>query len=216
MRYLTILLPLLLLSACASSHQAAPPAADAPSVSLLKSMLVGSFSSAAHAAADKDYRDIRLHMSPIWESRNDGPWLYVEQAVASDEAHPYRQRIYRLSMLGENTFQSEIFELAESPEGAQKFAGAWSNPTLLAGVSPETITPKQGCEVILKWFPTEHAFKGSTLAANCTSGFRGAAYATSQITLTDGLLTSWDRGYDAAGKQVWGAEKGGYRFIREP
>jgi hypothetical protein len=27
-------------------------------------------------------------------------------------------------------------------------------------------------------------------------------------------MTSWDRGFDAAGRQVWGSEAGGYRFER--
>ena len=30
----------------------------------------------------------------------------------------------------------------------------------------------------------------------------------------DDRLLSWDRGFDAAGKQVWGAEKGPYEFLR--
>lgn len=215
MRIVLALAVLSALSACASSPRATPAAADGPSVSTLRSMLTGSFSSAAQAAGDPDYRDIRLHMTPIWTDRIDGPWLYVEQAMASDAAHPYRQRIYRLSSLGDGLFQSEIFELTEKPEDALRYAGAWKTPALLGELTPQTLHAKQGCEVVLKWFPGEHAFKGSTLGANCVSAFRGAAYATSQITLTDGLLVSWDRGFDAAGKQTWGAEKGGYRFVRE-
>jgi CpeT protein len=27
-------------------------------------------------------------------------------------------------------------------------------------------------------------------------------------------LLSWDRGWDVNGKQVWGAEKGGYIFVK--
>jgi hypothetical protein len=29
------------------------------------------------------------------------------------------------------------------------------------------------------------------------------------------MMLSWDRGYNADGKQVWGAEKGGYRFVKK-
>lgn len=29
-------------------------------------------------------------------------------------------------------------------------------------------------------------------------------------------MLSWDRGWNDAGEQVWGAEKGGYHFEREP
>jgi hypothetical protein len=27
-------------------------------------------------------------------------------------------------------------------------------------------------------------------------------------------LTTWDRGFDESDKHVWGAEKGGYEFVR--
>jgi hypothetical protein len=30
-----------------------------------------------------------------------------------------------------------------------------------------------------------------------------------------GKIVSWDRGFDASGAQVWGAEKGGYIFLNE-
>jgi hypothetical protein len=43
---------------------------------------------------------------------------------------------------------------------------------------------------------------------------RGASYATSEVVITDEQLLSWDRGWDANGKQVWGAETGGYIFVK--
>jgi hypothetical protein len=30
------------------------------------------------------------------------------------------------------------------------------------------------------------------------------------------MMVSWDRGYNDEGEQVWGAEKGGYRFVKRP
>jgi hypothetical protein len=29
------------------------------------------------------------------------------------------------------------------------------------------------------------------------------------------MMLSWDRGYNKDDKQVWGAEKGGYRFVKK-
>jgi hypothetical protein len=43
---------------------------------------------------------------------------------------------------------------------------------------------------------------------------RGASYATSEVVLRDDGLDTWDRGFDDAGKQVWGATKGAYQFRR--
>lgn len=58
------------------------------------------------------------------------------------------------------------------------------------------------------------SFVGRTEGNGCASELRGAAYATSEITLTASEMVSWDRGFNSAGKQVWGAPTGGYRFKR--
>ena len=49
----------------------------------------------------------------------------------------------------------------------------------------------------------------------CASDLRGAAYATSEVTITPQFVLSWDRGFDNTGKQVWGATEGPYVFLRE-
>jgi len=60
----------------------------------------------------------------------------------------------------------------------------------------------------------EDTYEGSTEGNNCESDLRGAKYATSEVKISKDGIISWDRGYDAEGKQVWGAEKGGYIFKR--
>lgn len=57
--------------------------------------------------------------------------------------------------------------------------------------------------------------RGATTGDGCGSALRGAAYATSEVVLTPDTLRSWDRGYDKAGKQVWGAVKGPYVFVKQ-
>ena len=58
-------------------------------------------------------------------------------------------------------------------------------------------------------------YTGGTEANKCPSDLRGAKYTTTKIVLKKGELRSWDQGFDATGKQVWGATKGGYIFIRQ-
>ena len=53
---------------------------------------------------------------------------------------------------------------------------------------------------------------GRTLGDLCKSTLRGAAYATSVVSIGRAALVSWDRGFDESGKQVWGAVKSGYVF----
>ena len=175
----------------------------------LRNWMAGSFSSADQAKADTDYFDIRLQMTPIWVDREDGYWLYVEQAMATKLDKPYRQRVYRLSRVDNTTIQSEVFMLQES----LRFAGSWKEPKKLDILTPDSLSKKNGCAIILQ--PEgDTAFSGSTVAKECPSELRGAAYATSEAVITSNYLYSWDRGFDSTGVQVWGATNGGYRFIK--
>ncbi|MFM9057330.1 MAG: CpcT/CpeT family chromophore lyase, partial [Bacteroidota bacterium] len=58
-------------------------------------------------------------------------------------------------------------------------------------------------------------YKGGTQGSSCPSDLRGAKYATSIITLKEVEMVSWDQGFDANGKQVWGSTNGGYVFVKE-
>jgi hypothetical protein len=68
-------------------------AAQETSLLVAVAWMTGSFSSAEQAAADTNYFDIRLEIVPIWTTRADGHWLYVEQAAAGYLERPYRQRV---------------------------------------------------------------------------------------------------------------------------
>lgn len=178
---------------------------------LLADRLSGSFSSTAQAQADPDFRDIRLRMCRIWPERTDGPWLYVEQAEASAMEKPYRQRVYRLAATGPQAFVSHVYEIPDP----SRFVGACGRDASLAGLTPDALTTKDGCAVFLTYHVCSDLFTGETQGKGCASTLRGAAYATSEVSITQAGIVSWDRGFDAAGQQVWGATKGGYRFVRD-
>lgn len=195
---------------CASGSRGA--GARAGDLELLATWMCGSFSSAAQAEEDPEhYRDIRLHTTLVWTTRKDGPWLYVEQAAASSPDKPYRQRVYHLTKgPAKGTFESAVFELPGDP---LVFAGAWKAPELLDGVKIEDLTPRAGCTIVLRF--NNAAFSGSTAGEACVSTLRGADYATSEVMIEESRLVSWDRGWDEAGNQRWGAESGGYIFVKE-
>lgn len=191
------------------SDRSSNASVKAEGLARFQAALVGSYSSQKQSEQDKDYFDIRLRIVPIWTDRTDGPWLYVEQATAAALDKPYRQRVYRLSHVSGNTYRSDVYLL---PEPALNYAGAWRNQALFGKLTPERLDLKGGCGVVMTYDPATGTFTGGTQGNGCESTLRGAAYATSEVTMTNDLLVSWDRGYDAAGKQMWGAEKGGYRF----
>ncbi len=169
--------------------------------------MTGSFSSQEQALADTNFYDIRLHMVQIWLDREDGAWLYIEQAAATTLDEPYRQRIYHVVQRYDGSFVSEVYTFEEP----LRLAGAWQEPSRLNALSPDSLTERAGCSIYLK-FEDDGAFTGSTRDKDCESSLRGAAYATSEVRITATELYSWDRGFDAQGEQVWGAQTGGYIF----
>lgn len=176
----------------------------------LRGRMVGAFTSELQAKSDSDYYNIHLHMAPIWERSEDGYWLYVEQAVATALKRPYRQRIYHLYRQDDLTLVSKVYEL----NAPMRFAGAYSNPELLNGITKDSLVDRQGCAIFLKK-NKEGNFFGSTPGKDCLSNLRGATYATSEVVIHQEKLVSWDRGWDKEDKQVWGAEKGGYEFLKQ-
>lgn len=156
-----------------------------------------------------NFFSIRLVMVPIWEDHEQGNerWLYVEQAAAEALDRPYRQRVYRLSQIGPNRYQSEVFELPDDP---LRYAGAWRTPGIFTTFGPTELTKREGCAIRLT--AGEGVYLGSTEERSCPSTLRGAAWASSEVIIQPDGLTSWDRGWDTEGNQVWGATESGYRF----
>lgn len=171
--------------------------------------MTGYFSSAQQAEKDSDYFDIRLRMVQIWKDRKDGYWLYVEQAIAGNEEKPYRQRVYNIRVRDDSTFESVVYALPEP----LRFAGKWNDDEPLYPLNIDSLLLRDGCNVFLRKVGSI-AFTGGTIGKGCISDIKGAAYATSEVTISKNQIISWDRGFDADGNQVWGARKGGYVFKR--
>ena len=184
---------------------------DEHDFSTLVAWMTGSFTSEAQAERDDSYFDIRLQMWPIWPEHTTPTqtWLYVEQAVAGREDTPYRQRVYRVRDLGDGQYESTVFTIPGGP----RFFGAWRDDAPLASLAPDSLEERAGCAIILE-HDGDHTFVGSTDERSCASDLRGAAYATSMVRITEHGLDSWDRGFDAEGLLVWGAEFGPYEFRR--
>ncbi len=192
-----------LLTGCAT------PAAVNPQVAEMQRYLVGYFSSAEQAKADKDFFNIELRVVPVWPARTDGPWLYVEQADARTPEKPYRQRVYRLEAKG-GQLVSHIYTIKGD---GLRFAGEWKKPEPMGQASVADIELKDGCAVVMVRLATA-VYRGSTVRGACPSELRGAKYATSIVDVSNTLLESWDQGFSAEHKQVWGSTKGAYKFVK--
>jgi len=174
----------------------------------LSKTMQGYYSSELQSKTDTTFFDIRLSILPIWTDRKDDAiWLYVEQAMSGKENNPYRQRVYRLSEISKGNFESAVFTL-KSP---LRFVG---NLEKVNALIPDSLIQREGCSVLLKKVGKKK-YIGATENRKCSSDLRSASYATSEVTVTSKLLASWDRGYDASDRQVWGAIKSGYLFRKQ-
>lgn len=203
-------LALLLVTGCVSTGEHSKQA----ELDTLNKWMTGTFTSAAQSKEDpENFFPIRLVMMPIWTDRDDGPWLYVEQASETALERPYRQRVYRLQHDERGRLRSVVYTLPGDRKDALKHAACWKEETPLAGVTPDNLVLRKGCAIYLTTDEMGN-YQGSTLGRGCGSSLGGAAYATSEVHIAPGLLTSWDRGYDSSDIQKWGAEKGPYRFVQ--
>jgi CpeT protein len=198
------LIPFLLLAAPLLHAQGGQRA----TLDALARCMLGSFSSADQARADTNYFNIELEMARIWRSRPDGVWVYVEQARADAKHKPYRQRVYQLQQVDDSTFTSTVYSL----DSAEWYVGGYKLTHLLDRTAPERLVPLEGCALTLH--NRNGAFVGATDGRSCRNSWGKASYATSEVIVQADRLISWDRGWNEAGEQVWGATQGGYIFVK--
>jgi len=180
--------------------------AEVDDATRLAAWLSGEFDSADQAQADSSYYAIRMVICPIDLPDLGEHVLYVEQAQMSDLDNPYRQRLYRIEP-GQAPDQavSRIYTLDDN----QAVKGLCEGDGTVPAAS--SVTERSGCAVTMDW--DGQAWEGGTTGTECSTTL-GGDYATSEITITREVLTSWDRGFYADGSQAWGAQDGGYEFVR--
>ncbi len=173
----------------------------------LRQLLIGRFDSAAQATRNRAYFDVTLAVCPVQIASLGGAALYVEQALRGRA--PYRQRLYVLGSGTDSSVEatSRVFEFLD-PSAVAGLCDRAAPSELTA----DMVVEREGCTVTLRW-QGDH-FTGATSGEQCLSTLMGAQYATTELTLRERTLESWDRGFDAAGRQVWGATAGPYVFER--
>ncbi len=171
----------------------------------LYNLMQGSFSSEEQSSRDSSFHNISIHIYPIW--KENGLWLYVEQALFTEQDKPYRQRIYEIKRENDSLFSSNVYTIPNATD----WIGKWKIPEAFNKLSPDFLQQRSGCTVYLRKIKKNH-FKGSTNEMDCPSDLRGASYATSEVEIFKDKFISWDRGFDVEKKQVWGSVKEGYIF----
>ena len=183
---------------------------DKKDLKTVVSFLVGTYGTDTQVAGDSSTYRVMLHVLPLWPKSKTGYWLYWEQASSDDPEKPYRQRVYNLYLEGDTVIVSQMYEI----DNASRYAGAWKDPSKLDDLTSASIVHREGCGLSLHK-ASDGSFHGSTPIRDCPSGLRGAAYATSEWTLKKDEVTTWERGFDLHGVQVWGPVRGPYVFMKQ-
>lgn len=207
------LFPLALAAAlvgCPTSETPDDPEPTFDAVGTLEQNLVGVFDSEQQSIDDPQYYAIQLITCPVEAPELGDHVVYVEQAVMENADQPYRQRLYVLG--GDDTSETAtttVYALVD-PTAA---IGLCDDDALTTFAEAD-VTLRNGCGVVMEWDADEEAFIGGTADDSCESTMNGASYATAEVWIGADRITSWDRGFDADGEQVWGAVAGPYEFLR--
>lgn len=145
-------------------------------------------------------------------------FLYQEQAMSTSLDKPYRQRFLQISP---SPLSQSVRSRSFKPIDPTRWSGLCDSRsdhfTNRAASSQQSVnlsdlgTPV--CNVFLKQVGT--SYMGNTPIDGCPANVRGAVRITNHIELTPASMNTWDRGFDAQGKQVWGAKTESYQFRRQ-
>jgi CpeT protein len=196
-----------------SSEDTGPTEAPFDVAAELTVWLSGSFDSSTQAAEDYSYYAVQLIACPVEAPELGEHVLYIEQALSDTPQAPYRQRLYVIEALEDDTdgaprTRSSIYTI----DNEDDFVGLCDDEET-ASFSADQVELREGCEVDLTWDGSQ--FSGQTQSGTCSSTLNGATWASSVVTVQDDRIISWDQGWDDDGEQIWGATAGGYIFLRQ-
>lgn len=155
----------------------------------------------------ENFYHVIMKLYPIWKDRDDAKWFYIEQAQFDVQDKPYRQRVYKVYRGEKDTLISKVYNLPDP----KQFIGSKGERDFWKKFTPAVLEERVGCTVFLTK-KKNGLYTGGTKKNTCHSKMAGASFAESEVTIGLDKFTSLDRGYDDVGKQVWGSEKGAYRF----
>lgn len=201
-------------TAATPAKPAAPraiPAWSDPEFAKIGKMLIGTWKTTAPVAqsgAAAGLSDVVMSIIQV-ASADLKDAMYVETARLDSLHAPYRQAIFQLYTFKGKT-RLRTYEFIGFEFDPASLTGLWTAPELFPEIKRTNLIATLDVDLS----PNAAGFSGKTPYPYPT-GVGGAVEMTSELTLTGDALTSADRGYDAAGKILWGSsEKERYTFTR--
>ncbi len=181
----------------------------------LMSLSTGAWTS-REQSADPAYDWVESDTVRILADRIGGVWMYQENTVisagpgdaprAGAPAQPYFQVVIQLRSLGPDRVLATTYRLASE----QARTGASG----LAASGDRTFDPAWIGEVACMNKVQRVADGFWHGAAECPNTYKGAVRVDSRSVRTRDTYVNWDRGFDGAGRLIWGPPEGGYIFKR--
>lgn len=168
--------------------------------------LVGIMDTSAQAAANPEAPNVRMTTCQVRVPDSEAVFLYQEQALAKSLDRPYRQRFLRIAPSGEG---DSVESKAYKPLSAETWIGLCDRAAEQRTIQLSEMNDGE-CSVFL--VPIDKVYVGNTQAGGCATNVRGAVRITNTIFLHAAGMDTWDRGFDANGKQVWGADGQAYQY----
>lgn len=170
--------------------------------------LVGAMDTSAQAKTNPASFNVRITTCQVQVATDvsNAVFLYQEQALTKQLGKPYRQRFLQIAPTKDNLLvESKTFK----PQTPQAWVGLCSKPEAQR-VMQHSQLGESNCSVFLK--KADKNYVGETSPGGCPINFRGATRITNTIILHQSGMDTRDRGFDATGKQVWGAKEQPYQF----
>jgi len=139
---------------------------------------------------------VRIRHARFWKERSGEGWLYAEYVPMDDDAHPFRQRIYRIRPVkGQNGVVVDAFAVPD----AASHVGEWRKARPFEGLSPGSLVELPGCRMRIER-QMEMVLAGGTVGQECHGGTAGADHERWEFQFTSSSMRTAEFGLDAAGK----------------
>lgn len=201
--------PTVLLGLLLSNVQAAAPSDSLSQrhVNAVVDYLIRPMDTTAQAQRDSRFVGVKMTTCPIQVTGQADPstvYLYQEQALTENIDSPYRQRFLQITLSAD---EARVESRTLKPPTPENWTG------LCQQAEPKVNAEALGslvCVVSLR--PSTLGYVGTTPDEGCPVNLRGAVRLTNTVVLHQDGMDTWDRGFDAAGIQVWGARLEPYQY----
>jgi len=140
-------------------------------------------------------------------------FLYQEQGFIGNLDQPYRQRFLEITTANrqkQTNLENLVFSHSYKPKNLDSWINFCQGDRQKKRLKPADLG-QLVCSIRLK--PLLSVYVGQTPPGGCPTTARGAAIITNAIVLHEQGMETWDRGFDAEGKQLWGARQKPYQFF---